>query len=335
MMMVSCSAVLVLSLLSLSSTYGSEALAAHFESQNPEGYLFTTDYFPSRVASKPPSHVPVLTVSGTTATVSVGASALVSVWVRDQTNSVIFYQAFTADNGTYPGWSVVGSTKSVSFTIPAASTSLTPYERCDLHGTWIGATVYPTWEESAATHFATNTLPDFYNSTYYPIGYESKPPTHVPVLTVSGNTATVTQGASVGTAAWVRDQSGNIIFFHTFATPGPGSVSFDIPVGSTELRPYEFCASHGVWEGVSTSLLAERQTTVASLVAPGLYNSTYYPASLASKPPTHVPVLTLSGTTATVTVSASALTAVWVMDQLDRPIFFEEFSVQSHAAALY
>ena len=184
---------------------------------------------------------------------------------------------------------------------------------------------------------------------YFASGFETKPPSHVPVLSVSGMMATLSVGATVHgqsdshhiTSAWVADESGNIIFFKSFTTDETPVVSFEIPVGTGQLTPYEHCNLHGVWEGLSVSLLDMRATTIAALEATGVYNGSYYPASYSTKPPSHVPVLTLSGLVATVSVGSSPhvmteahhIASVWVLDQLGRPIFYHDFNYTTDSAA--
>lgn len=81
-----------------------------------------------------------------------------------------------------------------------------------------------------------------------------------------------------------------------------------------------------MWESAPTELLALRTTEIATHVASGLYNGTYYPSGWSSKVGPHTPILTLSGSdfrTAEVRVghgmSASHyITAIWVEDQLGR-----------------
>jgi desulfoferrodoxin (superoxide reductase-like protein) len=211
-----------------------------------------------------------------------------------------------------------------------------------------GATYYPGWESTALSLTAQNTLPDEYNSTFYPVGFSTKPPSHVPVLSVTGMTATLSVGATIHgmssahyiSTAWVVDESGNVIHSTAFSVDEQPVTTFQVPVGAGELRPYEHCNLHGVWEGEVTSVFAQRQSSIDSLVSTGLYNGSYYPAAYSTKPPSHVPVLTLSGNVATVSVGASAhgmtashyITAVWVTDQLGRPIFFHEFNYTDSAA---
>ena len=122
-------------------------LAAANEALN---IAYTSFYFPAAFSTKPPSHVPVISVSGGVATLSVGASVhgmsdahhITSAWVRDQTGMVIFYQTFATDGSETPV---------VTFTVPAGSTALTPYEHCNLHGTWLGVSL-PAWGGAAALH---------------------------------------------------------------------------------------------------------------------------------------------------------------------------------------
>ena len=184
---------------------------------------------------------------------------------------------------------------------------------------------------------------------YFANGFETKPPSHVPVLSVSGMVATLSVGATVHgqsashhiTSAWVTDESGHVIFFRAFATDEIPVVSFAIPVGTGELTPYEHCNLHGVWEGLPVLLLDMRAATIDALEASGVYNGSYYPASYSSKPPSHVPVLTLSGQVATVAVGSSPhvmteahhIASVWVLDQLGRPIFYHDFNYMTDNAA--
>jgi desulfoferrodoxin (superoxide reductase-like protein) len=144
-----------------SSNADSEGLAAAKQALN---IAYTSVYFPDAFSTKPPSHVPVISVSSGVVTLSVGASVhgmsdahhITAVWVRDQTGIVIFYKAFAADGSGTPV---------VTFTVPAGSTALTPYEHCNLHGTWRGATYYPAWEASVASLTAANSRPGPYNAT--------------------------------------------------------------------------------------------------------------------------------------------------------------------------
>jgi superoxide reductase len=184
---------------------------------------------------------------------------------------------------------------------------------------------------------------------YFPDGFETKPPSHVPVLSVSGMMGTLSVGATVHgqsaqhhiTAAWVTDESGHIMFFKAFATDETPVVSFAIPVGTAELTPYEHCNLHGVWEGLSVPVLTTRRATIDALEANGVYNASFYPASYSTKPPSHVPVLTLSGQVATVAVGSSPhvmteahhIASVWVLDQLGRPIFYHDFNYTTDSAA--
>ena len=271
---------------------------------------YTPVYWPASFASKPPSHVPVLAVSGTTATVSVGGSVhgmsaahhITAVWVRDQTGLVVYMRTFATDGSETPV---------VSFSIPAGSTSLTPYEHCNLHGTWVGARVYPAWETSAAALVAANTLPNPYNLTYFATGFATKPPSHIPVLSALGMAGTLTVGATLHgtslshyiTSAWATDQHGKVIFYQSWGTSDTPIVSFAIPPGTTSVTAYEHCNLHGVWEAEPLDLLTQHTSTAASHIAEGLYNGSYFPASYSTKPPSHVPSLSLSGSVATVSVS--------------------------------
>ena len=79
------------------------------------------------------------------------------------------------------------------------------------------------------------------------------------------------------------------------------------------------------------ALLAPRSSDIDAYVATGLYNGTYYPSGWSGKVGGHMPVLTLGGSdwrTATVTVGhgmseAHYISAIWVEDQLGRPIFYQ------------
>jgi desulfoferrodoxin (superoxide reductase-like protein) len=83
-------------------------------------------------------HDSFITISGSTATISVrgtdgsttslhpqGAGHFISdIWVKDQTGEVIYYAAL-ADSAAAP---------TTTFTVPAGTTSLTPFEFCNQHG---------------------------------------------------------------------------------------------------------------------------------------------------------------------------------------------------------
>jgi desulfoferrodoxin (superoxide reductase-like protein) len=108
---------------------------------------------------------------------------------------------------------------------------------------------------AVATYDALN-IP--YTSTYYPaVGHSSAK--HVPLLTVSGNTATLSVGATIHPispthyigAAWVRDQNGAVVFYQAFPTDGSEQpiATFTVPPGATALIPYEWCNLHGTWQG--------------------------------------------------------------------------------------
>jgi desulfoferrodoxin (superoxide reductase-like protein) len=139
----------------------SEGLAADKEALNT---AFTSVYYPPAFSTKPPSHVPAISVSDGTATLVVGTTVhgmseahhITAVWVRDQTGMVIFYKAFATDGSEAP---------LVAFPVPVGSRALTPYEHCNLHGTWRGAAYYPAWEASADSLAAANSRPGPYNAT--------------------------------------------------------------------------------------------------------------------------------------------------------------------------
>ena len=71
----------------------------------------------------------------------------------------------------------------------------------------------------------------------------------MPVLTLSGRTATVAVGHGMSsthyiTSIWVDDQLGRPIFFHVFNWTDTPTVSFVVPRGVTHLTPYENCNLH-------------------------------------------------------------------------------------------
>ena len=86
----------------------------------------------------PVKHDPFITISGTTATISVrgtGGSTttlhpqtanhyISDIWVKDQTGAVIYYAALEGS----------AAAPTTTFTVPAGTTSLTPFEFCNLHG---------------------------------------------------------------------------------------------------------------------------------------------------------------------------------------------------------
>ena len=93
------------------------------------------------IASLPPvKHDPFISFDGAVATVGVrgtngsttslhpqlnAAHWIQAIWVKDQTGAVVFFKDMNNS-----------ATASVSFAVPAGSTSLTPYELCNLHGLW-------------------------------------------------------------------------------------------------------------------------------------------------------------------------------------------------------
>ena len=86
----------------------------------------------------PVKHDPFITISGTTATISVrgtdgsttalhpqtDAHYISDIWVKDQTGAVIYYAALEGS----------AAAPTTTFTVPAGTTSLTPFEFCNLHG---------------------------------------------------------------------------------------------------------------------------------------------------------------------------------------------------------
>ena len=78
----------------------------------------------------------------------------------------------------------------------------------------------------------------------------------MPVLTLSGRTATVTVGHGMSsthwiTTVWVDDQLGRPIFYHNFNWTDTPTVSFTVPRGVTHLTPYENCNLHQARPGAA------------------------------------------------------------------------------------
>ncbi|KAL1521805.1 hypothetical protein AB1Y20_021458 [Prymnesium parvum] len=155
-----------------------------------------------------------------------------------------------------------------------------------------------------------------YTNVYFPPEYSSERPSHVPVLRVVGSVAFITIGSLMHVmteehhvaAAWVRDQTNDVIFYKSFKTDGTElpSANFTLPENSVALTPYAHCNTHSVWAGPTYFPVWEG--TAASLVAantrPGLYTATYFPIGFDGLAPTHVPVLTVSGMTGILAVAS-------------------------------
>ena len=276
----------------------------------------THSYYPASLSSKPPSHVPVLSVSSMTATVSAGASALAAMWVEDvDTGNIIYYvEASPSDNVK-------------TFEIPAGVNTLKVFEHCALHGVWESAAI-SLYEARNTQITAWTSEQGLWSATNYPAQFASKIYSHPPTLTLDSTqtTATVYDGASALAAIWVTDQLGNPIFLHTFNNSGD-TVSFTVPAGVTYLTPYAHCALHASWVGPQVGIQppgGSEASADAKEALNILYTSSYSPPALASKPPSHVPILSVSDGTATLTAGASALSAVWVRDQVGNVVYYAD-----------
>lgn len=301
-------------------------------------YRCGSTYFPAQYTNKVGGHVPVLTLSGTTATVTVshGMSSshyITSVWVNDQLGNPIFFHNFNPSDAA----------PTVSFEVPRGVTHLTPFENCNLHQVWHGNTISVDAQSRAAAWEALNIM---YTGVYYPpVGHSV--PKHEPLITVSGTTATLTVGSGIVhpmssqhhiSAAWVRDQTGMVVFYQAFATDGSETpvVSFTVPAGSTALTPYEHCNLHGTWMGATYYPAWEATAsslTAANTMAGGFeYNATYYPA-VGHSVAKHVPLLNVSGMTAMVVVGAIVhpqsnshyISSAWIRDDTGNIIFRTTF----------
>ncbi|CAE8726190.1 unnamed protein product [Polarella glacialis] len=101
---------------------------------------------------------------------------------------------------------------------------------------------------------------------------------HNPYIVLDGNVAKVVigKGAASGDASdpvhpmvgdpssdganmhfietiWVEDQSGQILSYRSLSPsePSPATLYFDIPVGTTSVRAYEYCNIHGLFQGAA------------------------------------------------------------------------------------
>eukprot|EP00930_Biecheleria_cincta_P021105 TRINITY_DN15717_c0_g1_i4.p1 TRINITY_DN15717_c0_g1~~TRINITY_DN15717_c0_g1_i4.p1 ORF type:complete len:2701 (+),score=424.75 TRINITY_DN15717_c0_g1_i4:78-8105(+) len=126
---------------------------------------------------------------------------------------------------------------------------------------------------------------------------------------------------------WVEDQSGNIIAHRQLSPsePSPATLYFDIPEGTTSVRAYEFCNTHGLWQGeavavssANTRAGARAGCSVQQCIEGASVSScqAFVSGELkrragesgAQNDPTgkHKPYLLLNGTTATIVVGIGA-----------------------------
>ena len=106
------------------------AVAAELEAR-ASGSPYSTTYFPDGWSGKVAGHMPVLSINGTSATVTVdhgmsSAHFIDTIYVRDQSGAVVHMQTFDGSEAS----------AQTTFEIPSSATTLTAYEHCNLHGLW-------------------------------------------------------------------------------------------------------------------------------------------------------------------------------------------------------
>lgn len=170
---------------------------------------------------------------------------------------------------------------------------------------------------------------------------------HNPYIVLSGFVAKVVVGKGAATGAsgdpvhpmvddsetihyieqiWVEDQSGNILAYRQLSPsePSPATLYFDIPEGTTSIRAYEFCNTHGLFQGNEVAVSAENIRPGARagcsvqqcIEGASVSSCQAYTAEIerragtagAKDDPTgkHNPYLLIDGTTATIVVGIGA-----------------------------
>ena len=116
------------------STTQWQSIAAQLDAKQPISH--DEAQFPSGWSGKVAGHMPVLSINGTSATVTVdhgmsSAHFIDTIYVRDQSGAVVHMQTFDGSEAS----------AQTTFEIPSSATTLTAYEHCNLHGLWKSALV--------------------------------------------------------------------------------------------------------------------------------------------------------------------------------------------------
>lgn len=243
-------------------------------------------------------HVPYITVDGTTATVVVGngdveggvwhpmvnsddpteVHFITHMYVVDQDANIIAMKTMDP---------ALGGPATMTFEIPAHTSTVTAYEWCNLHGLWVGPTVAVTPANDAPHAECTkdNPLPnsygafaaDFVRLQQLPpfistIPYSGGNNKHTPFITLKSNfsgevcvgveglmhpmkgNADVSDGEDVHwiTDIYVLNQDQNIVAMKSLDPSDVDTACMDFifsPEDATELTAYSWCNIHGLWIG--------------------------------------------------------------------------------------
>jgi len=207
---------------------------------------------------------------------------ITTIYVKDETGSVVYLKQFD------PASVSSASPPIMEFNVGPASTVLTPYEYCNLHGLWKGPSVTVPFQAKADSLLSTVSASiatgptSAHNASLPPIKHDpavtsiikNADGSHVITFVTRG-----TEGSSTSlhpntpshwiTTMWLTDQTGNLVYLEEFPQPTSSqsstagtytmpTVRFTLPGThpATELTPWEYCNLHGLWQGPKVAVAA-------------------------------------------------------------------------------
>jgi desulfoferrodoxin (superoxide reductase-like protein) len=259
----------------LHGLWSARVLERKIESIEKAGVLTVAS--PGSWAGKEAGHAPRVTVDPTGTKVTVFAKHemvpaggakpehhIDLLYLRDAKTKALLGVAELAPNGE----------AKAEFTVPAGTTQVVAYAKCNLHGVWSQvANVAPAVVRNETTEASIKTLE---NGAVYTAANEGpfvgKAATHVPTMTVTGTTVQVTVphemkvanrrvqppvAAHYVTTIYLRDQNDTVIAQAALAPPrnAQATASFTLPPGVSLVTAYAVCNQHGAWASKIKSAL--------------------------------------------------------------------------------
>mmetsp|Transcript_7355 Transcript_7355/g.13369 ORF Transcript_7355/g.13369 Transcript_7355/m.13369 type:complete len:348 (+) Transcript_7355:147-1190(+) len=201
------------------------------------------------------------------------------IMVKDQDDNVVALEALDP---------TVAAPATMTFSVPGGVTTLTPFEWCNKHGLYKGATVTipapttvdPSDPSCGISNFDTQAWESVHadfmrlqkmepHNSEVPFTEEGGVK-HTPYITLNadGITASILVGDTSAdvhpmngspdgesphwiTELYVMDQSGKIVTMQSLDSTGVdrATAEFNIPEGAETLQAYEWCNLHGLWQG--------------------------------------------------------------------------------------